>query len=193
MSVDREFATVDAVLATRAETRCVDAFALSVIKAERQLRKLFTYLVFQSPSFSKADVPALRKSLVDNRKVYYDGFIRGIDAISPQPVAVLVGVRHDALRNRLSEAVMIRNKIFHGQLTDRALSADDLLSFVTALREWCDHLASGGLRAFGYDGFARNSFQKSATPTLSSRLRRQFADLGDYREFIGTVLARAAR
>jgi hypothetical protein len=67
MSWLSEFATVDAVIGCSAETSGVDAFALSVIKAERQIRKLFTHLVFQSPGFGPADVPRLRKALFDSR------------------------------------------------------------------------------------------------------------------------------
>ena len=68
---------MDAVLACSAESRGVAAFALSVIKAERQIRKLFTHLVFQAPAFDSADIQNLRKVLADNRDVYFEGFIAG--------------------------------------------------------------------------------------------------------------------
>jgi hypothetical protein len=44
MSTEEEFATVSLILGSQAETRGVDAFALSLIKAERQIRKLVTHL-----------------------------------------------------------------------------------------------------------------------------------------------------
>ena len=47
-----EFRTVDLIVASSAETRGVDAFALSVIEAERQIRRLVTHLVYQFPSFA---------------------------------------------------------------------------------------------------------------------------------------------
>lgn len=74
MNVAEEFTTVDLILGSDAETRGVDAFALSLIKAERQARRLFTHLVFQYPAFSSSDVPALRAVLARNRGVYFDGF-----------------------------------------------------------------------------------------------------------------------
>jgi hypothetical protein len=51
MSFQGEFQTVELIERSDAETRGVDAFALSLLKAERQLRRLFTYLVFQYPCF----------------------------------------------------------------------------------------------------------------------------------------------
>jgi hypothetical protein len=134
-----EFTTVDAVLATHAETRGVDAFALSVIKAERQIRKLFTHLVFQAPSFGPADVQALRKALADNRDVYFEGFIAGWDALYSRPVSDLVGPEYQRLLARLKGATRHRN-IFHGQLTNSSLSSGDLLGFVADIRGWCSTL-----------------------------------------------------
>lgn len=45
-SATEEFSTVDLLLGSGAETRAVDAFALALIKAERQARKLVTHLVY---------------------------------------------------------------------------------------------------------------------------------------------------
>ena len=191
MSVLQEFATVDAVLATDADTRGVDAFALSLIKAERQLRKLFTHLVFQSPAFRDDDVPALRQALAVNTRVYYRSFIAGIDDLSAADVPSLVGPEHERLRARLSEAVGFRNKIFHGQLTDRGLTRDDLFALVGDIRDWSGKLASGSVRAFGYDGFGRNSFHKSSATGVADQLRRRLASVAEYRQFILTVLVPA--
>lgn len=63
MSVANEFRTVDIVLASDAETRGVDAFALSLIKAEKQARRLVTYLVYQHQWCNQATVPALKSEL----------------------------------------------------------------------------------------------------------------------------------
>jgi hypothetical protein len=40
------------------------------------------------------------------------------------------------------------------------------------------------IREFGYDGFGRNSFIKSATPDLWWRFRVQLKNVGDYEAFI---------
>ena len=185
-----EFATVDAVLATKANTCGVDAFALSVIKAERQIRKLFTHLVFQMPAFGPSDVQALRKALAENRDVYFEGFIAGWDALYPRPMSGLVGQEYQRLLARLRQATGHRNKIFHGQLTTSNLSSGDLLSFVGDIRSWCSGLADGATAEIGYDGFGRNSFHKSAVAGLSVRHKSQFASIADYEAFIHAHMER---
>ena len=66
MSFEHEFRTVDLIVGSTCETRGVDAFTLSLIKAERQMRKLVTYLVYQFPCFSESDIPGLRDALGKN-------------------------------------------------------------------------------------------------------------------------------
>jgi hypothetical protein len=184
MSVTQEFATVDLLLASSAETRGVDAFALSLIKAERQLRRLLTYLVFQSPEFESSDISRLREALAENRRIYTDGFIRGIDELLPVPLGQLVGSEYPRLYERLQEALSYRNKIFHGQLTDRNLSRDDLLALIRDLRQWCTVIANAASNAIGYNGFARNSFRKSTLPEMSTGLKRTFRHVDEYKSFL---------
>lgn len=69
MSIEDEFATVDVLLCTGAETLGVDAFALSLIKAEKQARRLFTYLVYQHSWCNRGNVVALRDTLGQRRKL----------------------------------------------------------------------------------------------------------------------------
>ncbi len=190
MNYTHEFATVDAVLACSAETCGVDAFALSVIKAERQMRKLFTYLVFQSPAFGPADVPSLLKALADNRDVYFEGFIAGWDALYPRPVCDLVGQEYQRLLARLKDATRHRNKIFHGQITGKNLSRSDLLGYVVDIRSWCSTLAESAQAEVGYDGFGRNSFRKSVVADLGRRYRVPLTSLADYEAFIHAHMER---
>jgi hypothetical protein len=184
MNIDEEFKTVDAVIASNAATYAVDAFALSLIKAERQARKLFTYLVFQFPAFTKSDVPALRAALESNRCVYFDGVLAGFNTLYPQSIETLVGPDYQRLKLRLDEASSHRNKIFHGQLTAQALRRADLVSLISDIRMWCGHLARGAFGEFGYDGFGRNSFAKSARADLWRCFRVQFNNVLDYEAFI---------
>jgi hypothetical protein len=162
----------------------VDAFALSVIKAETQIRKLVTHLVYQFPCFGPGDVPILRQTLVDSRRVYFDGFENGFSALYPCSISDLVGGEYQYLRDRIREAVDHRNKIFHGQLTSNNLTRDDLLAYVGDIRTWCKTLAGSALTQFGYDGFAWNSFRKSAIPGLEKRLKIQIANIAEYEEFV---------
>jgi hypothetical protein len=183
-SYSQEFETVDVVINSTARTCGVDAFALSVIKTERQIRKLVTHLIYQFPCFGPGDVPSIRQTLVHNRRVYFDGFENGFDAIYPLSIAALVGSDYLPLRDRIREAVDHRNKIFHGQLTSKNLTRDDLLAYVGDIRTWCKTLAGSALAEFGYDGFAWNSFRKSTIPDLEKRLKIPIANGAEYEEFV---------
>lgn len=184
MSYTQEFETVDLVLSSNAETKGVDAFALSLIKCERQVRRLLTHVVFQYPCFGCAEIPALRSSLSTNRRVYFDGFIRGFDALYTKSIQDLIGPSYKQLRTRLEEAIDHRNKIFHGQLTSKSLTRDDLLGYVADIRSWCKALADATLAEIGYDGFARDSFRKSTDTRLTERCKVQFTAVADYEQFI---------
>lgn len=192
-SVQAEFETVDLLLASSAETRAVDAFALAWIKAERQVRKLFTYLIYQFRSYGPDDVAALRATLAGSRAVYFEGFLRAIDVLYPKSLEVLVGVEYVIRRKQLEEVIGYRNKVLHGQITLRSLSRDDLYEIVGVIRRWCDLLAIAAAREFGYDGFARNSFRKLPSRDLSQHYRVQLRSIDDYAVFVRTHLERARR
>jgi hypothetical protein len=184
MGYAEEFLTVDLVLGSGADTAGVDAFALSLIKAERQVRKLFTYLVYQSSAFGKNDVRPLRAILAINTKVYFEGIVRGLDALSPVSVKELVGTQYTRLWPRFLEFAQYRNKIFHGQITLQGLSRKQLLENVSDISLWCSDLGAGAARELGCDGFVRNSFRKSSIPNLEDRLRVQIQSVKQYAQFI---------
>jgi hypothetical protein len=190
MNYAAEFQTVEAILACNAGTSGVDAFALSVIKAERQMRKLFTHLVFQAPALGLGDIPALRKALADNCDVYFEGFIAGWDVLYPTSIATLVGANYAPLRARLEEATRHRNKIFHGQLTNASLTTADLFAYVDDIKTWCSKLAEAANAEIGYDGFARNSFRKSGRVEIAARHRVNLTSVVDYQAFIHAHMER---
>lgn len=179
-----EFETVDSVINSNAETRGVDAFALSLIKAERQIRKLVTHLIYQFPGFGPGDIQNLRETLIRNRNVYFEGFEKGFSVLYPRSISDLVGGEYQRLRDRIDDAIDYRNKIFHGQLTANNLTRDDLLAFVDDIRTWCKTLAESALAEFEYDGFGRNSFQKSTIPDLGKRFKVQIGTVADYAAFV---------
>lgn len=189
MSFAAEFAVVELVLDSQFETRGIDAFALAVIKAERQMRRLFTYLAYQSPTLGAGDIPALRAALGASRRVYFEGFQRGINNLLQMSLRDLIGADFDDLDARMSEAIEVRNKIFHGQITDRCLNTTDLLEYVAKIRRWCELLATSALREVGYDGFRRNSFRKSEID-VSHKFRVHIAGVPSYGEFLARYVER---
>lgn len=189
-SYTSEFSSVELLRQSLAETRAVDAFALALIKSERQMRKLVTYLVFQYPDFSADHVKPLREALNGNRNVYFEGFIRGFDAIYEKTLKDIVGGEYDRLFGVLQKATKIRNKIFHGQLTDQYLSREDLLSYVDDISEWCRLLAEGGTAEIGYDGFGRNSFRKlPPDKAIHNSFKTKIESIDEYSEFIRTTMS----
>jgi hypothetical protein len=190
VSYVEEFGTVDLVLNSGAGTCGVDAFALALIKSERQMRRLFTSLVFQSPALTAADIPRLIKTLASSKRVYFDGVVAGFEAVSPVPVGQLVGSEHDRLRQRLQELGRYRNKIFHGQLSGEGLGTDQLRAGVDDIKLWCRLLAESATREFGYDGFG-DSFLKSPMPGFRDRLRTRIESVEQYAAFIATHMERS--
>jgi len=184
MSFSEEFLTVDLLKASCAETRGVDSFALSLIKAERQIRKLLTHLVFQYPCFTTQDDIAALKHTLAKKRVYFKGMIKGFDVIHPKMVDKLIGVKYKLLREKIDEAIQLRNKIFHGQLTGEHLSRNDFFCYVDSIAEWCRLLAEGAENEIGYDGFARNSFQKSKCGIIHENFKMQIKSIGEYEDFI---------
>lgn len=189
MSYKEEFKTVDILINSNAVTRGVDAFALTIIKAERQIRKLFTYIVFQFPSFTNADIPELRDTLYQNRNVYFKGFVDGINTLYSRSVQDLIGQEYSSLLDEIQTAIDYRNKIFHGQLTNANLTRDDFLQIIKSNRKWCKKLANEAMKEFGYDGFGRNSFHKSPMNVLQN-YRINISTLDEYRDFIRNYMQR---
>lgn len=184
MNYQEEFQTVQLIRNSNAETRGVDAFALALIKTERQMRKLVTHLVFQFPCFSESDITELRGALADNKKVYFEGMINGFDLICLKSIKDLVGGDHDKLKTLINESIEHRNKIFHGQLTGKYLIREELFAYADGIGQWCKSLSESGEREIGYNGFVRNSFQKSSRNELSKTFKISFGSIADYKQFI---------
>jgi len=185
MSLDAEFATVDLVLDSKAETLGVDAFALSLIKAEKQARRLLTYLVYQHRWCTPKIIPELKTALESSTRVYFAGVLRGWNALYPCSVESFIGADYARLKARLDEAKGYRDKIFHGQLTSKGLSRAQLVSLAKDIRAWCEAFGNGAHAAVGYDGCGRDSFRKARNAAaLCATYKEQMAGPADYRAFI---------
>ncbi|MEO9802035.1 MAG: hypothetical protein ABJF04_02255 [Reichenbachiella sp.] len=189
MSYREEFETVNLLLKSDNTTRGVDAFCLALIKTERQIRKLFTHLVYQYPKLQTESFTDIRNTLFENRNVYFEGFIEGFNAIYPVKIDYLVGEDYEKLLAEVNKSIGFRNKIFHGQLTNQSLSRDALFKLSDNLSTWCMSLANGAKAEIGFDGFEWNSLRKSEL-NLNSRYLLEINSLEDYKEFIKQVMAR---
>jgi hypothetical protein len=155
----QEFATVEALWQSTAETRRVDALILSWVKHEKQLRRLFCFLVYQHPKITEVNITAVVDALAKNRELYPETFIGAIKALGVEPVPALVGQRHAELAAELARIKKYRNKLIHGQVTGQSIQSHQLERDVQFLVQWVAALAAGADAAFGYNGLRRNTYR----------------------------------
>jgi hypothetical protein len=185
-SIEREFETVNLILRSEATTKNVDAFCLTWIKFERQLRKLTANILYQATVFPEHDgdaKEALRAALLTKNNIKHDHFIGGIRKLTGQSMKDIIGERHSDLRMAINRAYNLRNKIFHGQQTGHNLDKDELALSQSNIREWCSILAKEGITRFGYDGFARNSLRKTNRGDITASVDRMLQNLA-WEEFV---------
>lgn len=185
-AIDQEFETVDLILKSDSETMSVDAFCLTWIKFERQLRKLTANILFQASAFAEPDQEtkkALRDALLAKNNIKHDHFIGGIRKLTSLSMKDLIGERYKELRKSIDKAYVFRGKIFHGQQTGFNLNRTELIATQGNVREWCSILAKESSARFGYDGFGRNSLRKTYRDELIASVDSAVLDQG-WRNFV---------
>jgi hypothetical protein len=188
-AVETEFQTVDLILSCNASTSKVDAFCLTWIKFEKQLRMLTANILYQGSMFAESDDSsrqAIRAALVKRNNIKHDHFIGGIRRLTGQPMNTIIGDRYKYLKREIEQAYGFRQKIFHGQQTGKNLKARDLAMSQARVREWCEILAREGAVRFGYDGFSRNSLQKNHRNDVTTAVDNAL-QYGDWKEFVAKL------
>ncbi|PDS95470.1 hypothetical protein CO659_22780 [Rhizobium sp. S9] len=151
---ESEFKSIDLLLFSDSESRGVDAFCLSWIKLEKQLRKISANLIYQASDIKAGDERRLRDALYGHGNLSHTTFIGAIRYLTGISVSDLIGARYDYLKKAADASYRNRQKIFHGQQTGQSLTRDALISRVGDIREWCELLSAGATARFGYDGFS---------------------------------------
>lgn len=59
----------------------MDALILSWVKYEKQLRRLFCFLVFEHPKITEDQIDAIISVLAENKKLSPETFMWGIEAL----------------------------------------------------------------------------------------------------------------
>ena len=154
-----EFATVEAIWGSSAETRRVDCLVLSWVKYEKQLRRLFSFFVYQHPEINEVEIDKIISVFADNRNLYPETFISSIEAIGVLPVKEIMGKRYDELWPEIERIKGYRNKIMHGQHTGQAIQSAQLEKDVILLVHWVSTLADASESAYGYDGLERKTYR----------------------------------
>lgn len=158
-ALKQEFATVEALWSSGAETRRVDSLLLSWIKYEKQLRRLFCFLVYQHPNITDKTINSVISVMAQNNSLHPETLIRGIRKLGVTPVPTLIGQNYTQLAPEVARVRKYRNKLMHGQATGFAIQSNQLEYDVRWLVQWIAELGVGADSAFGYDGLRRNTFR----------------------------------
>lgn len=183
----REFATVSSVWHSGAQTRRVDSLLLCWVKYEKQLRRLFCFLVFQHPQINEQSISRIIDSLAQNNRLYPETFIRGVDALSTTPVRTVIGARHPELSTEMRRIKQYRNKLAHGQVSGQAITPSQLERDVAWIIDWVAALADGAHATFGYDGLGRNTFKTAKATGAISITNYPFANAQDFGAWLRTL------
>jgi hypothetical protein len=161
----QEFDSVETLWRSTGETRRVDALVLSWVKYEKQLRRLFCFLVFQHPKITGDTIDAIIAVLAENRQLYPGTFIAGIEALGVTSVPKLLGSSYAALSREMTRIKKYRNKLMHGQITGQIIKSPQLERDVLWVVEWVSCLAAAAENRFGYDGLKRNTYRAAKATT----------------------------
>jgi hypothetical protein len=181
----KEFATVEALWASSGETRRVDSLVLAWVKYEKQLRRLFCFLVYQHPGFSEKSIVDIIDVLVSNRNLYPDTLVRAIEGLGVKKVSSLIGSEYSALASEIDRIKKYRNKLIHGQVTGQSISSAQLERDVKFLVAWIAALAEGAQLQFGYDGLGRNTFRAAKGVTSAAVASYPFSTPAEFKTWLG--------
>jgi len=186
-ALQEEFQTVEILWSSKARTRRVDALALSWIKYEKQLRRLFSFFVFQNPKISSLQLDEVISTFAENRNLYPETFISGIRALGVTPIADLMGDAYIKLWPEIKRIKRYRNKILHGQNTGESVKSETLERDVILLVEWIAALARASDAAFGYDGLKRNTFSLAKTARVTVTKDYPFSTSTELKKWLGNL------
>ncbi len=183
----QEFATVEALWYSTAETRGVDALVLSWVKYEKQLRRLFCFLVFQHPKISAETIDAIIAVLARNRKLYPRTFVAGINALGVASVADLLSPRYAELSREISRIKKYRDKLIHGQITGQGIETPQLERDVLWIVDWVACLAVAAENTFGYDGLKRNTYRIAKATSSIAVANYPFSTTTEFKNWLSKL------
>jgi hypothetical protein len=182
-----EFATVEALWHSTAKTKRVDALMLSWVKYEKQLRRLFCFLVFQHPNIGAQEIDDVVAAVVDNHNLYPETFIRGIAALGVKPVPALLDARYRDLWGQISRIKKYRNKLMHGQITGQNINSPQLERDILCIVDWVASLAAAADATFGYDGLKRNTYRVAKSASKIAVDNYPFGTLSEFKKWLSTI------
>lgn len=183
-SLKQEFATINSIWHSSAETRRVDSLILAWVKYEKQLRRLFCYLVYQHPKINESQIDKVLETIVENRDLYPESFIKLIDALNATSIKSMIGSEHKALWSEITRIKKYRNKLIHGQNTGLKIQSPQLERDVLHVINWVEALVIGAEAAIGYDGIHRNTFRKAKAAKTIAVNDYPFSNVTEFKSWL---------
>ena|ERR1700731_3938804 len=188
-----EFATIDTLWRSTGKTRRVDALMLSWVKYEKQLRRLFCFLLFQHSKIGADKIDEVIAVLAENRRLYPETFIAGIEALGVTPVPDLLGSRYDKLWSEITRIKAYRNKLMHGQITGQGIKSPQLERDVLWIIEWIACVAAAADRTFGYDGLKRNTYRAARSTSKISVGNYPFTTAAEFKTWLSQLTKKCSK
>jgi len=141
------------------------------VKYEKQLRRLFSFLVFQHPEITADKLEDVISAFVENRNLNPETFIVGIERLGVTPLPTLLGNSYTELWPEIKRIKKYRNKIMHGQVTGQGITSNQLEKDVVLLIAWISAVAEAANSTFGYDGLRRNTYFEAKTSAKVGSVR----------------------
>jgi len=183
-----EFATIDILVNSNTRTGRTDAFIVAFTKLEKQVRRLFSYTIYQNPAFTLTHYIDILAVIASKRFLDFDNYIKGFDALYPKSYENIIGnaLYASFIKTDFPRIKNIRNKVLHGQPTGQGLSTSDLKTEIVVIRDWCLQVAESMMTEIGYDGLEWNSFRKCRAKNLAANYKANISGIKELEAFIET-------
>jgi hypothetical protein len=161
-NMQTEFETVDVILGLTSATRTVDAYCLTWIKFERQIRRILVRVMRQASVFDHATKEGEQdvvEALSNHKDLSFEKVFRAIERLTGHSVWGWIGGEQKRQRKRLNDIQWDRNRIFHGKQTGKGKDAKSLLDDIGYIQSICSSIAAAANKEIGYDGFERNAWR----------------------------------
>jgi hypothetical protein len=182
-----EFATVEALWQCGGTTRRVDALVISWVKYEKQLRRLFSFFIFQHPSITEKTLDEVISVFANNRDLYPETFISGIEKLGVKPIPKLLGGAHTSLWAEIRRIKIYRNKIMHGQHTGQGIQSAQLERDIIHIIKWISALAEASEAEFGYDGLKRGVYRLAKASAKVPVQKYPFSNVKELKNWLSTL------
>ena len=184
-----EFETIESLWSTNAETRRVDCLILSWVKYEKQLRRLFSFFIFQHPKITANKINDVIAAFAENRNLYPETFIEGIEQLGVMPVQKIMGNSFKTLWPEIKRIKKYRNKIMHGQHTGQGIQSTQLEKDVIHIINWISALAEAADTVYGYDGLKRKTYVAAKSSGNISVQDYPFSNPVELKKWLSTLKA----